>query len=331
MPESAARDLCGASVLITGAAGFIGRRLSRRLVGLGAEVVGVDIAEWADFPGRRWLQKDVSALTAADLGAMPIDIVFHLPALVGVAAAASDGARTTASILAPLERMLELSPVVRTGAFVFVSSSEVYGEGGRRLLEESAELRPLSAYGQAKAAAEGRVREWCASSEIPGAIIRPFNVYGPGQRSEFVVSAFARSAVRGIDLELVGDGAQTRTPTFVDDFLTGLIAASALAGPDCPVYNIAGTETVTIRQLADEVIRQTGSSLDIRSVDPEELGRPRSIEIRFREPARDRARAALGFVAKVPLSEGIARVIEYERSVLDSVPVSRSKVEAYRG
>lgn len=306
------------TALVTGAAGFIGRSLCRRLVQAGVDVVGVDIVHWAEFPGALWLDADVAELEPADLKFDSFDEVFHLPAVVGVAAAAADDQKTTSSILRPLERVLALNDELPFGRFVFVSSSEVYGEGTGRLLSEDSDLNPLSAYGLAKKAGEARVAQWSKSSGTAASIVRPFNVYGPEQRSDFVVGSFVRAALEGRPLRIVGDGAQTRTLTYIDDLVDGMLVASQAASIAAPLFNIAGSQAISILDLAHTVVRLTGSTAQIEHVDAAVLNRPLEIEIRDRKPDRRRADHA-GFSPQADVESGLTSVIEHVRTSLAGV------------
>lgn len=151
-------------------------------------------------------------------------------------------------------------------------------------------------------------------------MIRPFNVYGPGQRPDFVTSRFIELALAGDDLTLVGGGSQVRTFTYIDDFVEGLLRASLHSGEE-RVFNISGPETATIGELAAAVVEMSGSTSSVVSVETSELGRPSEIEIHDRIASHARARASLGYQPTIGVREGVGRMIGHVRR--DRVAESR--------
>lgn len=298
----------GRRVLVTGAAGFIGSALVPRLLAAGATVVGIDVRRGHEGPGYEHLLADAATLTADDLGRLRPDMVIHLASVVGVVAASSDPAATRTAILGMTTRFVELVETLPGTRFVYVSSSEVYGRSTEFPLVEGSPLAPLSAYGQAKRDAEQLVSAETAAGRLDGVVVRPFNVYGPGQRTDFVVTRFVEQALAGDDLTVVDSGDQLRTFTYVDDFVDGLMRAGVHEGDD-RLFNVSGHETWTIGALASAVVDLAGSSSAIVSTAPTDLGRPREIEVENRVASCGRARRVLGYQPRVGVLQGIARCI----------------------
>ncbi|MEH0928457.1 NAD-dependent epimerase/dehydratase family protein [Micromonospora sp. CPCC 205558] len=309
-------------VLVTGAAGFIGGHLVRRLVALGASVTGLDRKPFADFPGTRHLIGDVTTLAPSTVCDLQPDIMFHLASVVGVSTAAADAGSTTDVILGGTRTALDAAARAGCRHFVFVSSSEVYGESNVFPITESTPHAPLSAYGKAKSAAEQLVREQAAAHGMRATIIRPFNVYGPQQRLDFVIPRFVSLALRDEAITLVGDGQQLRTFTYITDFVAGTLAAVAEGDGSSGIYNISGADTWSLMAVAAGVVRTLDSGSQIVNVDPTELDRPSHIEIKHRVASHRLASRRLGYAPEVHLMDGIGRVAAAMRESADLVGVS---------
>ena len=305
-PFSSLRDR---RVLVTGAAGFIGSSLVPRLLEAGATVVGVDIRQGHAGPGYEHVLADAATLAPDDLERLRPDVVVHLASVVGVVAASSDPDATRRAILGVTSAFVDLVETRPGVRFVYVSSSEVYGQSTTFPLVEASDLDPLSAYGQAKRDAEALVLAESAAGRLDGVVVRPFNVYGPHQRTDFVVTRFVEQALAGDDLTVVGTGDQLRTFTYVDDFVDGLLRATLHDG-DERLFNVSGLETWTIGGLASTVVDLTGSTSDVVSSQPDELGRPASIEVVNRVASCARARQLLGYRPRVGVQEGVRRCVE---------------------
>lgn len=301
------RTLAGASVLVTGSQGFIGNHLTMRLAAEGSAVTGIDVRPGGNAPRVETIIGDVRGLTADVLTDRRPSAIFHLASVVGVAAAAADPHRTRANILEGTRSVLRAAIEAGAPDFVYFSSSEVYG-AGRNPLAETSPLGPTSPYGHAKAASERLVRDYASQTGAIGLIIRPFNVYGPGQRKDFVIPSFVRSALLDEPLTIVGDGEQTRTFTYIDDLIEGVLTIYKRVMPGPDVFNLAGAGVITIRRLARMVVEVVGAGEPVVGVAPEALGRPQRMEIRHRVPSTAAA-AGLGFEPQVTLQTGLCRVL----------------------
>ena len=306
-------------VLITGASGFIGRKLTERLSNCHA-VATYDLEQ---APGKGEIAHtqgnilDTGLLTHA---MKDVDSVVHLAAVLGVAFCqqAEDlvykvnegGARSIATAV-------RANPSVRS--VIAVSSSEVYGEGRGRLLREDEPTRPLTAYGRSKVGLEQQILGLGNSSRSV-AIVRPFNVYGPGQRPDFVVGRFCHQVLSGLPLQIAGTGLQTRTFTYIDDFIDGLTSAISYARDSSKqeIFNIASQETVTIIELAEMIAdlarfrSRTMPLIEFTSL--RKLGRSEGQEIGNRRPSIDKASRILRFHAKTPLIQGLKSMIDRDQS-----------------
>ena len=300
------------SIVVTGAAGFIGSALTDLLVSHGHNVIGIDRRRPSKWGGGRFIESDLTAISIDDLrGVEQPSAMIHLASVVGVVEAGQSPEKTYSAIVDLTEAAILLARRLRSQTFLYVSSSEVYGNPADAPIVETTPLRPLSAYAHAKARSEQLVADYAAEDDTRLIVVRPFNVYGPGQRTSFVVPRFLDSALRGEDLTIVGTGQQTRTFTFIDDFVKGLVLA-LIHAPNHARLNIAGKECVSISSLARMTIQATGSSSGIRTVSAESLGRRAENEVYVREASSELARRLLGYVPDISLATGLELIIERE-------------------
>jgi UDP-glucose 4-epimerase len=295
-------------VLVTGAAGFIGSHLVRRLHEMGARVFALDRKAGEMHPGVQWIEADVLHLGADDLQGVQADVIFHLAAVLGVRYTASHPMETVAVNVAGTARVVNRTRDLGANRFCLLSSSEVYGEPDSVPIREEDPLRPLSVYGWSKVCAE-EILEAHTRSGLCGVAIRPFNVYGPAQRDEFVVSRFIKLAKQGHPLTLVGDGTQRRVFTYVDDLVSGMLLAVQKQNGGYRVYNIAGEGDLSIAELANLIGRLNGLQVQPTNVPLSVLGRSETAEVNMRIPCTERAQRELGYRPQVGLEEGLRRTL----------------------
>jgi nucleoside-diphosphate-sugar epimerase len=241
------------TVLVTGAAGFIGAHLCRRLLGEGYDVIGVD--NYADFYPR-WIKEANIApllrskkfkLIARDLATLPlrkllktVDLVFHLAAQAGVRA--SWGTHFSVYLknnVQATQKLLEAAVEASLSRVIYASSSSVYGLTPDLPMIETGRLFPLSPYGVTKLAAEQLCFLYCKNYGVPTVALRFFTVYGPGQRPDMAFHKFFKAILEGREIAVYGDGRQTRDFTYVDDIIEANLAASK-RGKIGQVYNVGG-------------------------------------------------------------------------------------------
>jgi UDP-glucuronate decarboxylase len=310
----------GRSVLITGAAGFLGSHLADRLLSDGHDVIGVDnlftgskgnIEHLRDDPRFEFIRHDVTFPLYLE-----VDLIFNLACPASPYWYQKDPVQTLKTSVHGAINMLGLAK--RTGAtIVQASTSEVYGDPAVSPQPESYwgnvnPIGPRSCYDEGKRAAETLFHDYRRQHGVDARIARIFNTYGPRMAANDgrVMSNFIVQALQGEPLTIYGDGAQTRSFCFVDDLIEGLVQLGTLeAAPDGPI-NLGNDREVTIAEIADLVVAMAGSSSGV-----ERLPLPQDDPMR-RRPDTARAREILGWEATVPLEKGLASTIEYFRSVL---------------
>ena len=304
------------SVLVTGAAGFVGSTLVDRLLAEGREVVGLDsfdpfypealkrrnLAGALRHPAFRLERGDIrdpAAVERAFAAARPQAVV-HLAALAGVRpslerpAAYADVNVTGTSVV--------LDAAVRHGGarVVFASSSSVYGERETGPFRETDPVeRPVSPYAATKKAGELVAHTFHHAHGLPVVCARIFTAYGPRQRPDLAIRKFAERMRRGVPIPIYGDGSSLRDFTYVGDLVDGLVRA-ADRDLGYAILNFgAGRET----QLLD-LVRLLESALGVKaSIEwlPPQVG-----DVPRTWSDSSAARAALGYDPRTPLEEGIA-------------------------
>lgn len=272
-------------VAITGADGFLGRALSARLPGARrTDLATLDVR--APVPA------------AAFAGC---DAVVHLAALTGVAPSLDRADEYRATNAGGTAAVVAACVAAGVRRLVVTSSSSVYGECPAPAVEDVAPLRPLSPYGASKVEAEGAVRA-AAGTGLECVVVRPFTVYGPGQRPDMLVARLL-AGEPGVRLFPF-----VRDLTYVDDVVDGLLAA--LSAPP-GVYNLGSGRPVPAAALLDGLEAVTGRRPDVGWV----ARRPGEPVQTWADPTR--ARSALGVGPPLPLVDGLAR--QAEAAVVPSV------------
>lgn len=324
--ESSSRDIAayfqGKITLVTGAAGFIGRHLVHHLQALGAQIVALDRTKDKSLPGVWWVIADVLELSPKHLQGITPEIVFHLAAVLGVSYTGQNPTQTLAVNAIGTSRVLKLARMLGAMIVCLLSSSEVYGEPDSIPITEDSNLHPLSIYGWSKVCAEQLLEAHVQCGDLRGVVIRPFNVYGPDQRSDFVVSRFLQLAMQGLPPTVAGTGTQRRIFTFVDDLIYGILLAVMKSNLGYQVYNIAGEGTISIAELADLIVSITGSNALPINVQLSGLERDAATEVIMRIPSIEKARRELGYSPQISLEQGLR--MTYAQISLESTNVNSS-------
>jgi len=229
--------------LVTGAAGFIGFHVARRIVADGIQVVGVDdlnayydpalkaarVEQLAGEPAFDFVRADVSDEAAMSqlFAAHAPEVVIHLAAQPGVRYSLRDPMAYVRANVGGTVSVLEAARRHDVGHVVYASSSSVYGASGRAPFSEHEPVdHPLSLYGATKRAAELAAHSYSHVHGLPTTGLRFFTVYGPWGRPDMACYAFALAMHEGQPITVFGDGSQLRDFTYIDDIVDGVVAVA---------------------------------------------------------------------------------------------------------
>jgi nucleoside-diphosphate-sugar epimerase len=303
---------------VTGCAGFLGSHLSEALVDRGHEVTGIDcftdyysrslkeanLERLRDEPAFSFLRHDLSEDSMAGL-LEGIDVVMHLAAQPGVRGSFGEGFnRYVKHNVLATQRLLEPAIEARLKAFVYASSSSVYGNSPFYPTSERMKRRPVSPYGMTKVATEELAAVYHRCYGVPTVGLRYFTAYGPRQRPDMAFTRFLKCALAHEPIPLNGDGSQVRDFTFVDDVVAGTIAAAGL-GRAGTAYNIGGGAPVRLSEAVSIIGELVGAPV-VSSRRPVHRGDP------HRTSCDDtRARRDLGFTSTTRLRDGLAAQLDW--------------------
>ena len=294
---------------VSGSGGFIGRAVVRALAGRGGEVVahigppGCGLTA----PPEAVASLEFELGDRCDLGSSlrNCDAAVHLAGPASVAASFSDPheyLRAHALGTAALMRAAVSAGVPR---FVYVSSAEVYGRTEAVRVREDAPLRPRSPYAAAKVAGEAAVGAAARTSATSAVILRPFSVYGPGQRATSLLATILAQAVRG-ELVAVRDLAPVRDYCHLDDVANAIARACEIRVDQVAAFNVGTGVATSVGELIGEVFAALGRDGSYR-----ELGADRGAAEIFRLVADpEHAANALGWRAEIGLRDGLRNALE---------------------
>lgn len=306
--------------MVTGAAGFIGSTLSRRLLADGHEVVGVDCLTDAydvELKSRNLdglIDHDGFQLVCADLSrTMPwsvlqqVDVVYHLAGQASVTR--SWGTRFTdytANNITATHELLTACVDAGLRRFVFASSSSVYGNAAVQPTAETVLPRPISPYGVSKLAAEHLCLAFHREMDVPVTCLRYFTVYGPRQRPDMGIHKLFRAAATGERFGVRGDGSATRDFTYVDDAVEATYRAGL--GDWDGVLNIGGGNPVSLAEVIERVQAIAG---------PIDLVHGPTVPGDARDTAADirLAERVLGYAPRTPLQEGLEAMGQWAKGL----------------
>ncbi|MFO0968013.1 MAG: GDP-mannose 4,6-dehydratase [Gemmataceae bacterium] len=334
-------------VVVTGGAGFIGSHLVDLLLGRSNEVTVIDdfssgspanLAHVENHKGLRVVEADIRREDLLSELMRGADFVFHLATrsvrLSLVQPTVVHEVNTTGTL-----NVLKAAAQARVRRLLYCSSSEVNGTADVVPMPEDYHFRPETIYGASKLAGEYYSLVFHRSGWLQTVIARPHNNYGPrehyiGFKGE-VIPRFILWARAGKPLTIYGDGRQTRDFTYVTetvDYLVRLMECDSAVGQ---VFNVCRGEEVSIREIAERIVRLTGERSEIVHLP----GRPNDVLRLFGDPTKMRGR--LGSSPRISIDDGLQRTIEWFQGhvaltpeVMDSLPIAtwaRDTVESWMG
>jgi nucleoside-diphosphate-sugar epimerase len=309
-----------ANYLVTGAAGFIGSRLSEMLIEQGHAVTGVDnlndaydvrmkeyrLRKLQVLPGFIFKKLDISEYGSVE--SLPaFDAVINLAARAGVRASVENPWVFVETNVTGTLNLLELCRQKKIRKFILASTSSIYGAKAPLPTPETADSdHPLQPYAASKKGAEALSHSYHALYGIDVSVVRYFTVYGPAGRPDMSMFRFTKWICEGQALQLYGDGEQSRGFTYVDDIARGTIAA--LKPLAYEIINLGGHEVITMNALIALFEERIGRKAVI------EQHPPNQADMLTSHADVTKAGSLLGWQPKVGLKEGIARLVDWYRA-----------------
>lgn len=296
--------------LVTGGCGFIGSHLVEALARRGDRVRVLDDLSTGSPenlpPGTDLRIGDVADGGATAAAFAGVDGCFHLAAVSSVQRCTDDWVASHRTNLTGTITVFDQARRTSTPV-VYASSAAVYGDNAQIPLAESAVARPLSAYGVDKLAGEMHGRVAWSVHGVPNIGLRFFNVFGPRQdpRSPYsgVIAIFAARIAAGCEIEIFGDGAQTRDFIYVADVVDHLLAAMRDLRRDARIFNVCTGRGCSVGELAMLIGEVAGREPRVR------YGAPRAGDIKRSIGDPTSAIAAFGLRARTPMREGLAHTL----------------------
>jgi UDP-glucuronate 4-epimerase len=319
-----------ANYLVTGAAGFIGARLSETLLAQGHTVTGVDnlndaydvrmkqyrLRKLQGLPGFTFHKLDISRreeLLSPSSGfpsATPFNAVINMAARAGVRASVEDPWVFYESNVIGTLNLLELCRQCGIPKFLTASTAGVYGDNAPRPTSEEADTdHPLQPYAASKKASEVLAHAYHALHGLDVTVVRYFNVYGPAPRPEMVIFRFAKWIMEGQPVELFGDGEQSRGFTYLDDIVRGTITALKPLGFE--IINLGGHQPLNLNELIRTLENLIGKKAQVKRLPANPA------DIRDSLANVSKARRVLGWRPEVGLEEGISRLVDWYKAERD--------------
>lgn len=322
------------SVLVTGAAGFIGSHLVDRLLSDGWNVTGVDNFD-AFYPPpmkrsnvaehikhRRYSLVELDIRNADGLATLKqrYDVIVHLAAKAGVRPSIANPVLYQEVNVRGTQNLLEFARTHGIPQFVFASSSSVYGiNPGVPWREDDHVLQPISPYASTKVSGELLGHVYSRLFGMRFVALRFFTVYGPRQRPDLAIRKFAQLMLKGERLPLFGDGGSRRDYTYVGDIIDGIVAAMRYNASCYEVINLGNNQAVTLGELVRELEGVLGVPARIERL-PDQLG-----DVPQTWASIEKAGTLLGYAPKTPLRVGLERFALWLLA-LQSAPVNQPSV-----
>src|SRR5690625_1599394 len=312
------------NVLVTGGAGFIGRWVVKQLLDDGHNVWVVDnlsngslanLQELIDHANlKRFIQADIQNQGLLDdlFQSVNFDLCYHLAANINVQDSINDPEKTflndTVATFYILERCKE-----NNVKMVFMSTCMVYDGATNGKIDEHHPTKPASPYAGAKIAAENIVLSYYFAYGLPTVVIRPFNTYGPYQKSNSeggVVSIFIKNKLKGVPVNIYGDGNQTRDLLYVEDCAKFVVEAGYSDRANGEILNAGLGEDISINDLALLILKDEKMIHHVEHIHPQS-------EIEKLICNYDKANELLGWAPVYSLAEGIDKTEQWLKTQFD--------------
>jgi UDP-glucose 4-epimerase len=309
-------------VLITGGAGFIGSHLADALIARGDQVVALDNFSTGSTANIKHITKnfeiidgDIRNTELINDTIIDVDLVLHMAAALGVNTILESPLESISTNITGSEVVLNAAATHKKRILI-ASTSEIYGKNPKQPLKETDDRVVGSpqkirwSYSDAKAIEEAMAFSLNQEKGLKVTTARLFNTVGPRQSAHYgmVVPRFVRSALKNEPISIYGDGTQSRVFCHVHDAIEALLALVGTDNTVNEVYNVGGMGEITIKELADSVIKETKSQSSIEYIPYEKAYAPGFEDMQRRVPDISKIKQELNWAPKKNLSQIIADV-----------------------
>ena len=315
--------------LITGGAGFIGSHLADALIARGESVTVLDnlstgnrsnIEQLLSHPNFKLVEGSILDTNLVDSEVQSVDHVLHLAAAVGVFNIIDKPLQSLTTNLRGTENILEAASKHNKEVLI-ASSSEIYGKNSSGPLNEESDrivgspLKSRWSYSEAKAIDESMAIFYHLEKGLIVRIVRLFNTVGPRQIGQYgmVVPRFVAAALNSEPLTVYGSGDQSRCFCHVRDAIKGILAIIDSKETIGDAFNVGNNVEISIRDLADQVIKVTGSSSQITTIDYESAYKAGFEDMQRRIPDISKIKKVVGWKPELSLDEIIADIANHLR------------------
>jgi NAD dependent epimerase/dehydratase len=316
----------GKKVLVTGAGGFIGSHLVERLVQLGASVTAFIRYNSRGLRGSlEFISGEILSEIKVEMGDLKDpyaiqqvvkkqEIIFHLAALIGIPYSYAHPIEYVQTNILGTSYLLSACLTENIEKFIHTSTSEVYGTARYIPIDEEHPLQGQSPYSASKIAADKLAESFHRSFNLPVAIIRPFNTYGPRQPTRAVIPTIVTQALRSNKVRL-GSLTPTRDLNYVEDTVEGFIKIAEVPESVGEVINIGSSKEISVKDLAQKIF-------DLLRKEPEIIVEAQRIRPELSEVERlvantEKAKSLLKWSPKISLDNGLKKTIEWIQQNID--------------
>ena len=313
------------NIFITGGAGFIGSTLAGKLVENNNVVLYDNLSrnslkhkQFCEHPNLTLINGDILDSVKLFDAMKDAQIIVHCAAIAGIDTVIKKPVSTMrVNILGSANVLESASKIPSCERVVCFSTSEVFGshafkseETDNTVMGRVGEARWT--YAVSKLAVEHLAIAYYKERDLPATVVRPFNIYGPGQVGEGALQIFIRNAIQNKPIEIHGDGTQIRAWCYIDDMIKALLLVMHHPKAIGESFNIGNQKAVvTIFGLANTVVRVLNSNSPIKFINKNYA------DVELRIPVVKKAKEMLGFEAEIDLEEGIRRTAEYYRGQMN--------------
>jgi UDP-glucose 4-epimerase len=300
-------------ILVTGGAGFIGKHLVKYFLDNNNSVTIFDNFSNSTRKsinhlikkGAKIIEGDITKILDLEKITKDHEIVIHLAAKISVSESISNPSKTFLVNVNGTRNILEVCKKNNFKHIIIASSAAVYGEGVEDIkLKENQKLKPISPYGESKMKMEQEIEMFLKNKNITYTILRFFNIYGPNQSDEYagVISKFLKKIKQNENLEIFGDGSQTRDFVSINDIVNSI--NYAMQQQKSGIYNIGSGKSITIKELAEKIIFLSKKKLKILYFNT------KNNEIKYSQALIESSKTDLKYSPKINLDKGIKELLD---------------------